>query len=69
MVAVAVAAHDVVTSVAVSVTVAIPGVEYTIPVGFCVTAVDGEEPAPKFHAQVTPAAVPVLVKSTGRPSH
>ena len=32
-------------------------------------SVAGDAPLPKFHAQLTPPVVPVLVKLTGKPVH
>jgi hypothetical protein len=69
MVFVAVVEHEVDASVIINVTVVIPAPEYVTPVGFCVLLVDGVALVPKSHAQVTPVAVPVLVKLTGKPVH
>ena len=69
IVLVAVAAQEVEISVTVSVTVVIPPVEYTTPVGFCKIDAAGAAPLPRFHDQVTPVDVPVLVKLTGKPEH
>ena len=55
--------------VVVSVTVFIPDVAYITPVGFCDVDVAGAAPEPKFHDQLTPADVPVFVKSTPMPVH
>ena len=62
-------AHPETVSVVVSVTVCVPAVEYTTPVGLCDVAPAGVAPAPKFHNQFTPIIVPVLLKLTGRPVH
>ena len=59
--------HPVVRLVVVSVTTFTPEVEYTIPVGLWSVEVAGAAPLPKFHAQVTPTTVPVLMKSTFAP--
>ena len=69
MVLVAVAEQAVEISVTVRVTVVIPPVEYTTPVGFCKIEAAGVAPLPRFHAHVTPVEVPVLVKLTGKPEH
>jgi len=57
------------TSLVVRVTVLVPGVAYTTPVGLASVLVAGVAPLPKFQAQVTPVVVPWLVKSIGRPVH
>ena len=58
-----VSVQPVVVLVVTSVTIFVPAVEYTMPVGFCKVDVAGVAPAPKSHVQLTPLAVPVLVKS------
>lgn len=56
-------------SVVVSVTVFVPAVAYTTPLGSCTVEVAGVASNPKFQLQLTPVSVPVFLKSTPKPVH
>lgn len=59
----------VVVLVVTRVTVLMPAVLYTTPLGFCEVEVVGLAPVPKSHNQLTPVVVPMLLKLTGKPVH